>query len=349
LVLACVLLVGAWAGCAGEQAGPPVGEEPTNTTDEEPDTTAPRTTIAWDRVPAPETVPSPDPARLGELVDRQVYTNGTEPRYRTPGTASHEATIPDLVAMLEEAGADVETNTFPVEIDGIGEVNATNVYGVREGNDTQIWLAAHWDSRAWADQAKNESRREEPVLGANDGAAAVAVVTHALEILPATNATVNIALFDVEDQGQGAGGYIKGSTHAAEQMTEDELAAIDAFLLVDMPGHDPLSIKREGYSHGESSTVTDLTFGVAERLEAASFRNESGPPITDDHVPFVQREVPAIDLIHLDDNGTTPFPWTWHTPHDTPEHVSNASMAEVTQVVAGTAMAVDRGALPPTE
>ncbi|PSG97760.1 hypothetical protein BRD56_03745 [Thermoplasmatales archaeon SW_10_69_26] len=288
LVLACVLMVGAWAGCAGEQAGPPVGEEPTNTTDEEPDTTAPRTTIAWDRVPAPETVPSPDPARLGELVERQVYTNGTEPRYRTPGTASHEATIPDLVAMLEEAGADVETNTFPVEIDGIGEVNATN-------------------------------------------------------------ATVNIALFDVEDQGQGAEGYIKGSTHAAEQMTEDELAAIDAFLLVDMPGHDPLSIKREGYSHSESGTVTDLTFGVAERLEAASFRNESGPTITDDHVPFVQREVPAIDLIHLDDNGTTPFPWTWHTPHDTPEHVSNASMAEVTQVVAGTAMAVDRGALPPTE
>jgi len=326
----------------------------------------PRTTIDWNRVPADDELPDPDPARLGELVDRQVYENGTgEPRYRTPGTAGHEAAVPVLASMLANASDRVERQTFDVELPCLGEVNATNLYGVREGTaEREIWLAAHWDSRAWADQASAEDRREEPVLGANDGAAAVAVATHALELLPATNATVKVALFDVEDQGSSGpampceptsssmepyNGWIQGSTYAAGQLDETERDRIQALILVDMPGHEELSLLREGRSNGHAPELTELAFGVAERFEASSFRNETGPGVLDDHVPFLEREVPALDLIHLDSNGTTSFPWTWHTPHDTPEHVSEDSMAEVTRVVAGTALAVDRGALPPGE
>jgi hypothetical protein len=351
-LLALVLLAASLAGCTGSQPGPPLDDGTNDTTsgnDTDANGTQPPTTIAWQQVPAPGEVPEPDRQRLAELVERQVYPNGTEdPRYRTPGTEGHASTIPDLVAMLEEAGAETETQTFPVELPRLGKVNATNVYGVREGeSDREIWIAAHWDSRAWADQAKDEARREEPVLGANDGAAGVAAAVHALEILPETNATVKVALFDVEDQGWNGEGWIEGSTHAAEQLNASEREAIEALLLVDMPGHEQLVVPREGRSDRHSPQVTELAFGVAERLGSPSFRNETGPPVLDDHVPFLERDVRALDLIHLDENGTSPFPWTWHTPHDTPEHVSAGSIAEVTRVVAGTAMAVDRGALPP--
>lgn len=357
LLLAVALLAAGLAGCAapdgpgtnetpdGNQDSPPGSEDPP-ADDSEPE----RTTIAWDRLPAPASLPRANASRLVDLVDRQVYDNGTgEPRYRTPGTEGHEATIPVLEAMLEGAGASVHRERFTVELGlGIGEVNATNVYGVREGTaDSEIWLAAHWDSRAKATAALNDSRTDRPVLGANDGAAAVAVVVHALELLPETNATIRVALFDAEDQGQGASGWIEGSSYAADQTTAEQREEIEAFLLVDMPGHEDLSIRREKRSHTNSPHVTDLAFGVAERLGASSFHNETGPPILDDHVPFLERGVPAVDLIHLDRNGTGAFPWTWHTPHDTPKHLSGDSMAEVTRVLVGTALAADRGALPP--
>lgn len=348
LAFVLALLLAGLAGCADpdQPEGPDSDEDGTDGVEQ-----TPRKTIAWNRIPSPEEVPEPDPEALEELVDRQVYENKTarEPRYRTPGTEGHEAAIPILEEVLNATGARVETEAFTVELPRLGEVEATNVYGVREGidDDREIWLAAHWDSRAWADQARNETRRDEPVLGANDGAAAVAVVTHVLGLLPETDATVKVALFDVEDQGRQGEGWIEGSTHAAEQLGDDELARIEAFLLVDMPGHTELSVPREGRSDDQAPDLTDLTFGVAERLGAPSFSNETAGPVIDDHVPFLDRGTPAVDLIHLDDNGTTAFPWTWHTPHDTPEHISEASMAEVTRVVAGTAMAVDRGALPP--
>lgn len=349
-LLVCALLVLAvgLAGCTQSGPAPPPGDG-NGSGDPDPPDEEEENGIDWNSLPGPQEVPTADEPRLMELVHQQVYENETteEPRYRTPGTSGHEAAIPELVGMLEEAGAEVERQTFEVELPDLGKVNATNVYGTRPGNESgEIWLAAHWDSRAWADQAADEDRREEPVLGANDGAAAVAVVTHALEILPATNATIRVALFDVEDQGRGGQGWIQGSSHAAERLTDDELDRIQAFLLVDMPGHDPLSIKREGLSNDRAPLLTDVTFGVAERLKAPSFTNETGPAITDDHVPFLQRNVSAVDLIHLDDNGTSPFPWTWHTPHDTVEPLSATSMAEVTRVVAGTVIAVDQGALP---
>lgn len=365
LVLALALVLAGLAGCADPQ--PPAANE-TPDADGDPGSNGSqpgdRTTIAWDRLPAPEDVPEADAERLSDLVDREVYANETsqERRYRTPGTPGHEAAVPVLETMLAEAGAEVTTETFRVELPCLGEVNATNVYGERAGDpEREIWIAAHWDSRAWADQAREEANRDRPVLGANDGAAAVAVAAHALAILPETDATVRVALFDAEDQGVSSwmpcdpsgssanphSGWVQGSTHAAEARNETELARIEAMILVDMPGHEELVVRRESQSEGQAPQLTDVAFGVAERLEADAFANETGGPVLDDHVPFLQREVPALDLIHLDDNGTSPFPWTWHTPHDTPAHVSGASMAEVARVVAGTTMAVDEGALPP--
>ena len=348
LALVLLALAAGLAGCTDPDAGSPSegtddrGDGP----DDQPGGEPARTGVDWSQVPESGEVPDPDRERLTELVDRQVH-NETGLRYRTPGTAGHEATVPILEDMLANASDAVETERFRADLPRLGEVNATNVYGIREGDpEREIWLAAHWDSRAWADQALDEDRREDPVLGANDGAAAVAVATHALELLPATNATVKVALFDVEDQGWQGEGWIQGSTHAAEQLDGTERDRIQALILVDMPGHEQLTIRREGHSEGEAPAVTNLTFGVADRLDASAFENTSGPAITDDHLPFLRRDVPAVDLIHLDRNGTSPFPWTWHTPHDTPEHVSADSMAEVTRVVTATAMAVDRGALP---
>jgi hypothetical protein len=353
LVAACLV----FAGCST----PPDDTNRTDGTDgvdanDSPDTddnetSKPQPDPSTSRWPSPDEIPEPDPATLGDLVDRQLYHDNGTPRYRTPGTDGHNATIPDLVAMLEERGANVSKQTFQTELPRMGEVNLTNVYGERAGNDTnEIWLGAHWDSRAWAD-AYREPCTGPPVLGANDGAAGVAVVLHVLEILPPTDATVRVALFDGEDQGCapsdvstgfGSSSWAVGSTHAAETLSDEELGEIQGLVLVDMPGDKELEIRREGYSEDQAPRLTNTVFGMAHRLDAPAFINESAGGILDDHVPFLDQGVPAVDLIHLDEDGERGvFSWTHHTENDTREHVSSASMAQVARVTAGTVMAMD--------
>lgn len=348
LLLVVALLAGSTlAGCTQPSPGTPT------------DGSTPPDGDTRDGEPAPP-VPTANETRLMELVQRQTHPNGTDGpvRYRTPGTVGHASTIPDLEEMLRAANATTTRERFTAELPRLGVVNLTNVYGVRQGTDPgdgEIWLAAHWDSRAWAD-AHREPCTGPPVQGANDGAAGVAVVVHALERLPSTEHPIRVALFDGEDQGcrtsdlatgYGDTAWAVGSTHAARVRADrGELDEVRALVLVDMPGAEDLVVRREGRSAEQAPRLTNLAFSTSERLGAGAFRNETGPGILDDHAAFLDRGVAAVDLIHLDeDDRRGPFPWTHHTEHDTVENLDPANMAQVTRVVMGTVLAIDEGAL----
>ncbi len=338
LVIATLLLAGCATPASQDGTPPPTSDDGNQTPPPPPDLT----------------VPEANASTLMSLVEAQVYQDGAEdqPRYRTPGTTGHSETIEILEGLLADRNLTTETQSFQEDLAGLGTVNVTNLYGVREGtSDQEVWLAAHWDSRAWADGNRQACTGPE-VLGANDGAAAVAVVLHAIDLLEETNLTVRVALFDAEDQGgcggsagYGGTGWAVGSTYAAEHLTTDETERIEALILVDMPGDENLTIRREGHSQSRAPALTDRVFGVAAELNATRFIDEPGPSITDDHVPFLDQGVPAVDLIHLDrDHRRGPFPWTHHTIHDTPENLSGESMAEVTEVVVATVLDLDRTA-----
>jgi hypothetical protein len=51
-----------------------------------------------------------------------------------------------------------------------------------------------------------------------------------------------------------------------------------------------------------------------------------GPSIIDDHLPFIQAGIPAIDLIDFE------YPY-WHTLADTPDKCSSESLAAVGSVL----------------
>ncbi len=287
-----------------------------------------------------------DEDRLMSLVERQMLDEDGELRARVPGTSGHADTVPVLEAMLEEAGLETSRETFTVELPReLGQVEATNLYGVREGTDPdagEIWIGAHWDSRAWAD-ADDHACEGQPVPGANDGAANPAVAIHALERLPETAHTVRVALFDVEDQGCDGDGWALGSEHAASQLEErDGLDRLQALVLVDMPGDEDLTVTRELNSHEHAFELTNLAFQIADEVQADAFVNETGSSIHDDHIPFLQRGVPAVDLIH-NEGPPSPFPDTWHTLDDTIENLDASNMAQVTHATAGTVLGIDEG------
>lgn len=333
VLLAVALVAGPIAaGCASDPAPPP--------TDGASPWTARVAELALDEV-------DPDGEAMMDLVLDQMRDADGELRYRTPGTEGHRATAEELEAMVQDAGLEPETEDFQAELPReLGETNLTNVYGVREGQDPdagEIWIGAHWDSRAWADRNRDPCTGP-PVPGANDGAAAVAVALHVAEQLPPTDHAVRVALFDAEDQGCEGEKWAVGSAHAADRLAEEgRLDRVEALVLVDMPGDPDLSVYREGHSHQRAPRLTNLAFEVADVTDAEGFTNETAGPVLDDHVAFLDKGVPAVDLIHNEPGPGIPFPDTWHTTSDTADNLSTHSLEAVATVTAGTVLGVDEG------
>ena len=100
------------------------------------------------------------------------------------------------------------------------------------------------------------------------------------------------------------------------------LSQIRALVLVDMIGDRDLRISRESNS---TPWLTDVIWATAKRLKRPEFIDRE-TPIEDDHLPFLEAGVQAVDVIDLD------YP-AWHTAGDTLDKVSGQSLQVVGDVL----------------
>ena len=217
----------------------------------------------------------------------------------------------------------ISTQTF--EYEGI-ELN--NYLITTTGNIPKYLFLAHWDTRAVADQDPNPLLRDNPVPGANDGASGVAGNLELMNHIPVdVNDQIGFLLVDGEDQGSGGmenWAWIVGSSYFADSLTEEEIAHIEAVVLLDLIGDEELDLPHEIRS---DDTLIEQIWGVAHDLGYEDiFLNEPGWALTDDHIPFKNKGIPAIDII---DFNTT----EWHTTDDDLDHISYVSIGIVTDVV----------------
>jgi len=206
-----------------------------------------------------------------------------------------------------------------------------NVIGSFYPNErNRFLLAAHYDTRPWADEEPDTTLHARPILGANDGASGVAVLLHLAELLAARppDRGVDLILFDGEDYGREGdlGAYCMGSTHLARNWQEfgSPLATGDpeGLILLDMVGQAALAVPMEGYSLQVAPEWTRAVFARATELGLTAFEPIPGRSVYDDHVPFLRAGIPAVDLIDFD------FP-AWHTTADRPEVCSAESLEQV--------------------
>ncbi len=265
---------------------------------------------------------------------------------RAPGTDGHARCRDFLEQRLQDAGAQVVTQDFTSRT-GLSdrEYDFTNLLGLfsADAEGPVLMLGAHWDTRAKADEDPDPALREEPVLGANDGASGVAVLLELMrsfsEVPPPR--PVIVAFFDAEDQGARDSdlpdqGWIIGSRYLTDNWPE-ELPWPDQMLLVDMVGgdgeHNPavgtppratdeFVLQMERYSLQFAPDFVDEIWSIAEELGHDAFRREAGHYVIDDHLPFLRKGVEAINIIHF-------VPPEWHTTHDTPENCSPDSLHQV--------------------
>ncbi len=249
---------------------------------------------------------------------------------RVPNSPAHAACLDFLKTTLDSLADVVTLQRFEATIARTGEkVQLANVvasFGLDKKQ--RILLAAHWDSRPWADMEADPADREKPVPGANDGASGVAVLLEIARVLKANPAPVgvDIVLFDGEDFGsQGRDDtWAVGAQYFANK--KDVRYTPFLGILLDMIGDKNLQIKKEGNSLTYAPDVVNLVWNYAGRLGIEAFSAEAIGPIMDDHVPLLQKGIPCIDLIDFD------YAY-WHTLEDTPDKCSPESLEAVGRVV----------------
>jgi hypothetical protein len=251
---------------------------------------------------------------------------------RIPETPAHDSTRVWIVERLRASGARVAE--LPVVVphpDGSGDtLRGTNIFASFDTTALRrVLLAAHWDTRAVADEDPDPARRSDPVPGANDGASGVAVLLEMARLLGESPPPVGVdlAFFDLEDAGEPdfatdstAVPYALGSA----AFVRDNPTYRPAYgVLLDMVGDRTLRLPKEGYSQQYAPAVVARVWEAARRVGAEAFVDEVGQPVFDDHVPFLQRGIPVIDVIQ------TPFPDSWHTTADTMDRIDAGSLGQV--------------------
>lgn len=168
-------------------------------------------------------------------------------------------------------------------------------------------------------------------VGANDGASTTGLLMAISDRLHEQAAhgkkldgySVWLVFFDGEEaiQSWSETDSTYGSRHLAAKWGRDgTLGHIKAFLLADMIGDKDLDIQRETNS---TAWLVALVTQAAKKFGDERFFFQKEMAVEDDHLPFVQRGVPSIDIIDLDYGPNNSY---HHTAQDTIDKVSAHSL-----------------------
>ena len=250
---------------------------------------------------------------------------------RNPGSVGHQ----NALAYFNDFFRKTADTTFVQEFQDVmprtrKEVKMSNIIArFNPGSDQHIMISAHWDTRPWAENSVSIMRKNQPIIGANDGASGVAVILEIARILKnfPPQIGVSFVLFDAEDYGssEDSWSYCKGSQYFAQNVPFPyPQYAINLDMVADK---DP-QFYIERYSYQQNSALVLELWEKAASLNLTSFKKQAKYTIFDDHVPLYQiAGIPAIDIIDFD------FPNEQdnyhHTHQDIVENCSPKGLGEV--------------------
>lgn len=256
-----------------------------------------------------------DAARAWEHLRAQVAIGP-----RVAGTPANAKTRAYLLQELAALGISAVEQPFEARTP-LGAVKMANIVATLPGDRPErIILASHFDTKLFKDFR---------FVGASDSASSTAALLELGRVLKTRPRpfTLELLFLDGEEafvEWDLQRDAVYGSRHYVQQARASKtLDGIKALILLDMIGDKDLNIRRE-----ENSTpwLTDIIWATARRLGAARHFVDETTVLEDDHLPFLQAGVPAVDIIDFDYAA-------WHTASDTLENVSQQSLKIVGDVV----------------
>ena len=266
---------------------------------------------------------SPTDARLaldtaGELVS-------TAPR-RDSGTRGAETAAAFIALRVSQIGADVKRDRFKAKTPA-GLATFSNLHADFVADPAAPWvvIVSHYDTKPGAD-----------CPGANDGASTTGLLVAlaaALRRERPARGNVRLMWLDgeecrkayLEDDG------FQGSKRAARLLAESGLD-VKAVVCVDMLGDRDLEIT---IPRNSSPKLKSLALDAARRAGLGYKVRAIDELVKDDHVAFLSRGFPAIDLIDFDYGSEWGLNDYWHSPRDTVDKLSARSLYDSGRLVAG--------------
>jgi Zn-dependent M28 family amino/carboxypeptidase len=306
--LSCALLL---VACGGKQGAASEAASPA---------------AAAQNTPAPAAPPA---AATGGFDGQQAYQYVADQVAigpRSAGTEGDTRAQQYIVGKLQSFGCPVDQEDFHTPTP-IGNVAMKNIVAKVPGASPDIVLfTTHYDTK-----------RLPNFIGADDGGSSTAVMLEMARLVCArkNQLTVWIAFFDGEEAFNPTVWADPDNTYgsrelAARMALSGDLAHVKAMLLADLVGGRNLHVKRDSNSTG---WLTDMVWSTAARLGYKDIFLNDRVAMEDDHLPFLRRNVAAVDIIDLDTSNDVPY---WHTPADTLDKISPRSLAIVGHVLIAT-------------
>jgi Zn-dependent M28 family amino/carboxypeptidase len=247
---------------------------------------------------------------------------------RWPGSEGHRRAQAYILGELRKLQVEVEEVNFTAETPR-GRVPMKNIIAKIPGLPAQAGRSAdllvvggHYDT-LW----------REGFVGANDGGSSAALLLELARVLKQQGPQrmgVWLVFFDGEEaveQWSERDSLYGSRWQAALWRQQAVLERLRALIIVDMIGDKDLALKRESSS---TPWLVDLIWKVAREKGYQKHFLDAQVPLLDDHTPFLQLGVPAVDLIDFDYGPGHRY---WHTPQDTLDKISPRSMQIVGEVV----------------
>jgi glutaminyl-peptide cyclotransferase len=210
---------------------------------------------------------------------------------RWPGSPGHKRTEAVIQQVLQKDGARIEADDFTATTPR-GAIAVHNIIGKfnvsTDPRQEILILAGHYDTLF-----------QTGFIGANDGGSSTAVLLAFADALVGQRTRMQIWLVwtDLEEAINSFTGDdgLYGSRHLAQKLAANGMRSrVRGFFLLDMIGDKQLGVARET---GSDRRLQDFIARAAGQLGFGQyfFQYESG--IIDDHVPFIDAGIPAVDVV----------------------------------------------------
>ena len=273
---------------------------------------------------APAGTPEPREFSGGRAFDdlKRIVALGPRPS----GSPALSKAREEITRQVKLAGVAVEEDRFTASTPR-GPVAMTNLIARFPGKQKKIIiLAGHYET------APLDGFR---FVGANDGGSSAAFLIEMARVLAArrNQLTYWLVWFDGEEAfvNFSPTDGLYGSRHLVAKLTSSgEISRIEAVIVVDMVADAKLNIHRESQS---TPWLTDRVFAAAKRLGYERYFRDDPRWYTDDHIPFVNAGVAAVDLLDFEYGPGNLY---WHSAEDTVDKCSPVSLTIVGRVVMAT-------------
>jgi len=244
---------------------------------------------------------------------------------RDSGTPGAEKAATYLYNRLQAVGVEATVDVFMAKSPEEHTV-FRNVIGRVPGTRPGIIIvASHFDTKSGIPN----------FVGANDSGSSTGILLELARILgraPSLGPEIQFVFFDGEEcmQSYGPNDGLQGSRHYAKRLVKEGLASnVLGVIVLDMVGDKDLTVTLPRNGAPElMAAVMQGAHAVGAREKFSLHKFEVG----DDHVPFLEAGMPAVDIIDFDFGSAPGLNDYWHTAQDTVDKLSDQTLGIVGQV-----------------